>query len=223
MGIESTVIYPPVPWVAMATEWETKRKDFVWIGRIDPFKRLEDAIDIIAGLRNAGIECSLHIVGSAVDKGYLSSVVSLAKRMGDWVVLEGPIYGDAKASFLAQFRYAIHTRADEPFGITLVELMKAGCIPFAPNSCGSAEIVNHPALLFADKDEAVDKIRDVISDPGLASSVRSFLRHRAELFSTDRFCQSVRALVSGMIDSDSTAVEFVSSQIDSGGGRAHGN
>jgi glycosyltransferase involved in cell wall biosynthesis len=120
--------------------------------------------------------------------------------MGDWVVLEGPLYGEEKENYLSQFRYAIHTRADEPFGITLVELMKAGCIPFAPDSCGSAEILNHPALLFAGEDDAVTKIRKVISDPELSQSVRTFLRHRADLFSTETFCDSVVTLVSNILE-----------------------
>ena len=203
IGIESSVIYPPVPWIARETEWETRRKDFVWIGRIDPSKKLECAIDIIARLRNAGIDCSLHIVGSAADKKYLSSIQSLAKRMGGWVVLEGPLYGEEKTTFIAQFQYALHTRPDEPFGITLVELMKAGCIPIAPHSCGSAEILSHPSLLFASEVEAVSRVRQLFCDANLSRSVRSFIRQRAEQFSTDRFCKDAVALVSAMIDNRS--------------------
>jgi glycosyltransferase involved in cell wall biosynthesis len=218
IGIESSVIYPPVPWVAQEREWETRRKDFVWIGRIDPSKKLEHAINIVAELRNAGIDCAIHVVGAAVDKEYLNSIRMLAKRMGDWVVLEGPIYGEEKEKFLTQFRYAIHTRADEPFGITLVELMKAGCIPFAPNSCGAAEILHHPALLFADEAHAVVKIRELLSDPDLSLSVQSFLMQRIELFSTERFCNAVVALVSSMIDGAPSGAQIHSAktQIDSG-------
>jgi glycosyltransferase involved in cell wall biosynthesis len=139
--------------------------------------------------------------------------------MGDWVVLEGPLYGDEKVEFLEQFRYAIHTRADEPFGISLVELMKAGCIPFAPDSCGSAEILNHSALLFADTDQAVCKIGNVFADPDFSQSILSFLSHRTEAFSTDGFCESVVALVSSMIDRALPAFDFASSPAQAGSGR----
>jgi glycosyltransferase involved in cell wall biosynthesis len=120
--------------------------------------------------------------------------------MGGWVVLHGPVYGEDKTAFLAQFRYALHTRADEPFGITLVELMKAGCIPFAPNSCGSAEILNHPAVLYASEDQAVAKIRELFSDPGLSQSVRASLKQRADYFSTATFSESVVSLVSNLLE-----------------------
>jgi glycosyltransferase involved in cell wall biosynthesis len=212
MGIESPVIYPPVPWVSREKDWETRRNDFVWIGRIDPSKKLEDAINIVAALRNAGTDCAIHIVGVAADQAYLNSIRTLAKRMGDWVILEGPIYGEDKIDFLTQFRYAIHTRADEPFGITLVELMKAGCIPFAPNACGSAEILNHPALLFSSRDQAVAQICELFSNPDLSQSVRSFLKHRAESFATDEFCKSVISLVSAILERASSESEIHSSQ-----------
>ena len=200
MGIESSVIYPPVPWISRKKDWGARRKDFVWFGRIAPQKKVEHAIHIVAGLRNAGIDCAIHIAGTAVDKEYMTFIRDLARRMGDWVVLNGPLYGEEKADFLSQFRYALHTRADEPFGITLVEFMKAGCIPFAPDSCGSAEILNHPALLFASEDEAVKKIGKLLSEPDLSQSVRSFLMHRADFFSTDSFCESVVTLVSNVLD-----------------------
>jgi glycosyltransferase involved in cell wall biosynthesis len=120
--------------------------------------------------------------------------------MGDWVVLRGPVYGEDKTAFLMQFRYALHTRADEPFGITLVELLKAGCIPFAPNSCGSAEILNDPAVLYANEDEAVAKIHTLFSDPALCQSVRAFLKQRSDFFTTDRFCESAVSLVSNVLE-----------------------
>ena len=203
MGIKSSVIYPPVPWASPERDWEKRRNDFVWIGRIDPSKKLENAVKIVAGLRNAGIDCAIHIVGTAVDKNYFGTIRALAEQMGEWVILKGPLYGEDKAAFLSQFRYAIHTRTDEPFGITLVELMKAGCIPIAPHSCGSAEILSHPSLLFASEVEAVSRVRQLFCDANLSRSVRSFIRKRAEQFSTDRFCKDVVTLVSAMIDNRS--------------------
>ncbi len=211
-GIQSSVIYPPVPWFPREKDWESRRNDFVWFGRIAPQKKVEQAIGIVAGLRKAGLDCALHIAGTAVDEDYFKSIRDLAERMGDWVVLRGPIYGEDKADFLTQFRYALHTREDEPFGITLVELMKAGCIPFAPNSCGSAEILNQPALLFATEDEALDRIRGLLSNPDLTQYVRSSLKQRANFFSTESFCQSVVALVTNILQGASSRSDILASK-----------
>jgi glycosyltransferase involved in cell wall biosynthesis len=225
MGVESSVIYPPVPWLSREIDWDKRRTDFVWIGRIAPQKKVDNAIKIVAGLRNAGFDCAIQIAGTGSDKEYLTFIQDLAKRMGDWVVLKGPLFGEEKAAFLTQFRYALHTRADEPFGITLVELMKAGCIPFAPNSCGSAEILAHPALLFSNEQQAVAKIGELLSNPVLTQSVRDFLVQRAELFSTDSFCESAVTLISSILEHASSRpdVRHSQTQINSRHIGNHGN
>jgi len=206
VGIDSPVVYPPVPFAAHATEWQNKRPDFVWLGRIAPSKRLETAIAIVGRLRASGADCKLHIVGNAIDKQYDARIRELARIRGAWVVLEGPKYGAEKARFLSQFRYAIHTRADEPFGISLVELIKSGCIPFGPNSCGSAEILRHEDLLFMTEPEAASKILRVMHEPGRIDVLCQHLEERARCFSTDHFCSSVQNLVGEVLGEKSSLV-----------------
>ena len=198
LGIDSPVIHPPVPFVSHPTDWEHKLSDFVWIGRIAPSKRLETAINIVGRLREMGLALKLHVVGNATDKGYENTIRDFVRPRNDWVILEGPLYGHEKERFLTQFKYAIHTQVDEAFGITLVELLKSGCILFGPNSCGAAEIINHDDLLFDSEVEAVFKILRVFNEPRRIERLRSHLQGRAECFSTDRFCKSVRDIVAQM-------------------------
>ena len=195
--IDSPTIYPPVPALGSVDDlpWEGRRHDFVWIGRIAPSKRLESAISIVGRLRAAGLGCKLHIVGKATDKNYEAHVRQIARSRGEWTILEGPMYGTEKAQFLARFRYALHTRADEPFGITLAELIKSGCVVFGPNSGGSAEILSHDGLLFGTEEEAAGKILRAVAEPRRIETLRRHLEDRAKCFSTDRFCSSVQRLV----------------------------
>jgi glycosyltransferase involved in cell wall biosynthesis len=45
--------------------------------------------------------------------------------------------------------------ADEPFGMAVAELIRAGCIVFAPDTAGPAEIIGtYPALTFGSAAEA---------------------------------------------------------------------
>lgn len=194
-GVNSPVIYPPVPVRKNLSNWEERRPDFVWIGRIAPSKRLESAIDIVSRIRAAGGNCKLHIVGNAIDKEYEASIRNRVQAAGDWVVLDGPKYGEEKTEYLARFQYALHTRADEPFGISVAELVKSGCIVFGPDAAGSAEILNHKDLLFKSEDEAVEKIAKLIGDPKKASQMRRHLSARAARFSLDRFQSSVFRLI----------------------------
>jgi glycosyltransferase involved in cell wall biosynthesis len=189
--------------VPIFTDWANKQADFVWIGRITPSKRLETAINIVGRLRESGLHCKLHVVGNAIDKGYEARIRELAHSKGDWVVLEGPLYGPEKARFLSRFRYAIHTQENEAFGITLVELIKSGCILFGPDSCGGAEILDHDDLLFKTEEEAVRKILRVIQEPRRMDALRSHLLDRADCFSCEQFCRSVQQLVARFLEEKS--------------------
>ena len=207
LGIDSPIIYPPVPLVPHPIEWNKKQPDFVWIGRITPSKKLEMAINIVGKLRDTGLSCKLHVVGNAIDRSYETRVRDFARAKGDWVIFEGPLYGGEKARLLARFRYAIHTQANEAFGITIVELIKSGCIPFGPDSCGGAEILNHDDLLFNDEEVAAGKILRALQDPSRLESLRHHLHVRAELFSLKSFCSSVQHLVAHFLEQD--AGQFV--------------
>lgn len=202
LTIDSPTIYPPVPPLVSVDDlpWEDRQHDFVWIGRIVPSKRLESAIRIVGRLRAAGLGCKLHIVGKATDKDYEAHIRQIARSCGDWTILEGPLYGTEKAQFLARFRYALHTQADEAFGITLAELIKSGCIVFGPNSCGSAEILSHDDLLFETEEEAARKILHAVAEPNRIEGFRRHLEDRAKCFSADRFCSSVQRLVAEFLE-----------------------
>jgi glycosyltransferase involved in cell wall biosynthesis len=194
VGIRSPVIIPPVPFSPVSDEWECKQEDFVWLGRIARSKQLETAINIIAGLRKMGRGYKLHVIGGAVDEQYLRDLKQYAMLSGDFVIFHGPLYGSKKSSLLSKFRYAIHTRANEPFGISMVELIKAGCVVFGPKSAGTEEILQIQALLYESEGDALDTIIELLDDPANLQIVREQLGERAKCYSTDVFCESVRSL-----------------------------
>jgi len=206
LAVESQVIFPPVPIATSASNWDDRCQDFVWIGRIAPSKRVESAINIIRLVREAGVKCKLHIVGNALDKEYAASIHKLAQAVGDWVTLKGPLYGAEKTRYLENFQYALHTRADEPFGITVAELVKSGCIVFGPNSAGSAEILGRENLLFSTEREAADKILRVIRNPRLIEESIRHLQERAKCFSTGTFQSSVCRLVAEFLEKNPSAL-----------------
>ncbi|MGA2434640.1 MAG: glycosyltransferase family 4 protein [Bryobacteraceae bacterium] len=199
-GIESPVIHPPVPTTPVAVPWEERRPDFVWLGRIAPIKNLEVAIAIVDGIRKAGFDCKLHVVGKADDKKYGAAMKALAERAGGWTVFEGPLYGERKDRFLAGFRYALHTCWEDNFPITLIESIKSGCLSFGPDTFGSAEILNHEALTFPTVEEAVRKIAGTLPDAGRVAALREHLRARGEEFSADIFRRSVLRVAAKFIE-----------------------
>lgn len=196
-GLEQApVVYHPVWAQFPAVAWEEKEEAFVMIGRISPEKRIEEAIAILNAVRGKGHSIRLHLCGAIGRDAYGRSIEALCKRHRDWIVPEGQVSGSRKASLLTRCRYGIQTRAAEPFGISVAEMVKAGAIVFTRNDGGQVEIVNHRSLLFDSAADAVGKICAVIRDTEAQNRLRKHLRRQAVLFDSDAFMAAAREIVS---------------------------
>ena len=101
--------------------------------------------------------------------------------------------GVKKAEIMGRHRFGIQTTKAESFGIAVAEMVKAGAIVFAPSDGGTAETLQHSALLFADAREAVAKIEAVLETPSLQTALRLHLAKQAQLFSAEKFMWHARA------------------------------
>jgi len=105
------------------------------------------------------------------------------------------MYGPEKERFLAGHKYGISGRRNEAFGIAVAEMVKAGSLVWVPDGGGQKEIVAHPELIYVGRDEAVAKIRSVLTEPEKQTRLRDHLRARAGLFSAERFVREMRVIV----------------------------
>ncbi len=190
----SIVIYPPAGTDFSKVPWGKREQSFVMIGRIAPEKRIEIAIQILEKLRQRGYAVRLHLCGQIGSDRYGRQVAALCSRYSDWIVAEGDVSGKAKSDVLTKCRFGIQTRAAEPFGISVVEMIKAGAIVFAPQDGGQAEVLGRSDLLFSSIEDAVEKIVTVLKDESLQSSMRSHLARQSEQFSTRNFVGAVQTL-----------------------------
>ena len=121
---------------------------FVCIGRISPEKRIEQIIQILKQVRVRGHKIHLNIIGGTEETPYGRSIEELSKTERDWITLEGKRFGSDKTKILSQHLFGIHACQGEAFGISVVEMVKAGCITFVPDEGGQTEIVNHSSLTY---------------------------------------------------------------------------
>ena len=191
----AAAIYPPVWSEFPIVPWEKKEDSFVMIGRISPEKQVEKAISILSAVRKMGHSIKLHLCGQIEDDLYGRRIAGLCQRHSDWVIAEGRVTGERKASILARCRYGIQARSAEPFGISVAEMVKAGEIVFAPHDGGQAEILQCSDLLFASESDAVEKIHRVLQSASLQSAIHSTLLAKTRDFSTTSFISSVREVV----------------------------
>lgn len=193
-GIESDVIYPPVPDPACLTSWDRKENGFVYLGRISPEKRIEDIIQIVRRVRDVDRSIHLHLIGPSSDSFYAKKIKNLIQINRDWLSWDGVLVGKHKYPFIEGHRYGISGRRAEPFGISLAEQAKAGCLVWVPDGGGQVEIVNHPILVYKNIDDAVSKIMKVFLSCSLRDELRRHLSARVKLFSIEAFISQVKWL-----------------------------
>ena len=194
-GIESAVIYPPVTGGFPNIDWEKKENGFLLIGRISPEKEIEKVIEILIKARKNNPDIHLHIVGRIDDIGYAKNIKKICEENNSWCFLEDPVYGKKKLDFIAGHKFGISGRANEPFGIAVAEMVKAGCIVFVPDGGGQTEIVSNADLVYKNKDDAAEKINRVLKNSVIQSDLRDYLFKQSQKFSTEKFKQEVKNMV----------------------------
>ena len=189
------VVYPPVNASSVRTVWDGRREGFLCISRIVPYKRIERVIEIIRRVREQGFDVSLHVVGRPDDPDYFARISQLRQRFEPWLSLQDVVPNQELISLIDQYKYGIHGALDEPFGIAIAEMVKAGCIVFVPDGGGQTEIVGVPELTYESIDDAVVKITNVLGGKSLQFTLQNHLERQRDLFSTQTFCQTINRVV----------------------------
>jgi glycosyltransferase involved in cell wall biosynthesis len=201
LHLETRTLYPPVPNDVQGKPWNEREDGFLCVGRIVPEKQVERAVRIVAAVRREHPDVHLHVVGRVGDRAYFRGLKRLARSLGDWVEFETDVPAPRKAELLASHKYGIHGKENEPFGITIAELVNAGCLVWVPSGGGQVEIVAHEALTYSGIEDGASRILSVLADEDRQAGLRAHLAERAGNFSVERFERDVREIVAGFIAS----------------------
>ncbi len=193
-GVGSQVVYPPVGGDFPEVPWAGREDGFVVMARLVPEKGIGLVVDVLSRVRRER-DVHLHIVGRRERSAHAGEVEQMCRRHGDWIRIEGELYGPAKAAMLAGHRYGISGCRNEAFGIAVAEMVKAGEIVWVPSGGGQQEIVARPDLVYSDPDEAAAKILAVLADAERQAELRRGLGERSRLFTIERFVEGMRKAV----------------------------
>lgn len=189
------IVYPPVSAEFPSVPWENKEQAFVMIGRIAPEKQIERAVAILEAVRQRGHAIQFHLCGPIENDTYGRSIAKICRERSDWIIQEGRVSGTRKAQILSHCRFGIQTSGAEGFGIAVAEMAKAGAIVFASSGGGQTEVLDNPDLLFSSVDDAADKICAVLSNAEKQRALCSYIAHRTEMFSAERFMLAAQTQV----------------------------
>jgi glycosyltransferase involved in cell wall biosynthesis len=197
-GIQPRVIYPPVLSIYRPKPWEERQDSFLCISRLVPEKNLEKAITIVERIRTQGYDMHLRIIAgtrSGTNRNYYDRIRKLQEDR-TWLLIDHDISREALSDLLTSYKYGLHVRENEQFGIGVAEMLLAGCLPFVPEAGGQAEIVaGNPFLTFDDESDAVQKILSVLKDKELQGQLRDSLTTNYPLFSERVFMEQIRETV----------------------------
>lgn len=152
------VIYPPVDlklWSSHSREGEL-RNDIASFARFDPWKRHDLQLRIVRGLGS-----HLRVLGRAITETEVEHLRWLREtaRGDEHVEFCVNLPQTEVKKLLRLSKVFIHTADAEPFGITTVEAIAAGCVPVVRDDGAAPEIVPFEELRFKTIPEGREKVR----------------------------------------------------------------
>lgn len=194
---EITVLPPPVAPAPFSVPWDARANGFLCIGRIAAEKEIEKVIAIVEAVRRQVPGIELHLIGSrGPEAAYGDKIRALVRARSTWLHLHEDLSRHDLQQKIGSYRYGIHGMQDEHFGMATAEMVEGGCIVFAPDSGGQVEVVGrNSGLLYANREDAVQKIVQVLNSSERQTGLRAELARRQGAFSSERFMQAIRDAV----------------------------
>jgi len=173
---ETTVVRPPVVDQFSGEAWDEREEGFVAVGRVHPSKRQHEMIEIIDKIRQER-EVHLHILGEVPETDYGMKISRMASKRS-YIHLEGWIPHREINRFLEMHKYGLHNHRFECYGIGVMEMVRAGIIPFVHDSGGPGqEFAEIPSILFENKKDAAKQTVAVVEDSDRQEKIRDKLQN----------------------------------------------
>ena len=191
VGVRTNVLYPPVDLDLWRPKKDYERHGAVSFARFSrnyPFKRQEWQLEII---REKNVDLlMMGTARTAEELNYLEFLKVIAK--GNLKFLPNVDLDVARRNLWAR-KVFLCTAESEPFGITVVQAIAAGCLPLVYDNGGPREIVPFSELRFNNIREARLKL-DLAIKGRYDYLMGPLLRH-IRIFGTDRFRGNLMALL----------------------------
>ncbi len=175
-GREAEVIHPPVDIADFQRDADEERSDFLWIGRLVPYKRPDAVVELF---RNLPFRLTMIGVGPLEAR--------LRADLPANVELLGWVGRDELVERLRRARALVHL-AEDDFGMVMVEALAAGTPVIALERGGALDIVRpgEDGILVG---QGIAEQRHAIEVVAARGWDRSLLAERAQLFSPERFVE----------------------------------
>jgi glycosyltransferase involved in cell wall biosynthesis len=187
-GREAEVVHPPVELSDLHPQADGSRGDFLWVGRLVPYKRPEVVLEAFRGLPHRLTMVGIGPLEESI-RGRLPSNVELR----DWISREelAGLYRGA-SGFL-------HV-GEEDFGMTMVEALAGGVPVIALDAGGARDIVRAGVDGVLIPEPSVAAIAAAVERVARETWDSDALMARAGEFSRERFTARMRQLLTAAME-----------------------
>jgi glycosyltransferase involved in cell wall biosynthesis len=182
-GRTAKVVFPPVRTDYYTPDGDARDDEYLFVGRLVAYKRPELAVAAFAGLRSR-----LVVVGS----GQLEAELRASATPN---VEFRPSVTDDELRSLYRRATALVCPAEEDFGIAMAEAQATGTPVIGFHRGGARDIVVDGVTGWLIREQTVAAVRDAVLRAGRERLDPAVIRENAERFSSRRFRDSMRAVV----------------------------
>ena len=196
MGIEPIVVYPPVDVQKFYSEvdWDEREDKAVTVGTFYPFKRMTILLDIAKLLP----KINFLLIG-LLEKRHINYYQKIIKNKPKNVnVLHNLSYETLKKE-LSNSKVYVHL-CQEPFGISVIEAIAAGCAPIVYHLGGPIEILGNSALSWSDTRELADSVERLVNDEMLWRNTIKNAKSKLFQFKSPVFEQRIKDIIKSYIE-----------------------
>ena len=196
---ETYIVYPPVDLSQFSCPYSERPESIASLGRFTPEKRQLDQIKLAEQLP----EIDFKIIGFVFSQKYFDDCQAyINTHHVENVKLLPNLAFDDLISALQSSKYFLHTLENEPFGITAVQAIAAGCIPIVHDSGGQREVVPLDFLRFKFLDQIPEIIRHVeeLSQDAVSKLIASLQQNARENYDAAVFHHRMVTIFSYIIE-----------------------
>ena len=191
------IIYPPVDieFFSRVVNSDSRENRIVVLGRYNPDKNIELALEVAKVLKNMNIKFEMSIVGNLSKSyyPYYSYLQKLVKKyeLSDMVQLKTNVDINDLLHVFEKSKVLFHPTVGEPFGMCVAEAMSAGLVPVVPSFGGNTEFV--PESLRYNNSKEAAKI--IMRSMNASLHQRLHLSNSVKKFGKKRFKNGLKNLL----------------------------
>lgn len=192
------IIYPPIDidFFSRVVSSDSRENRIVVLGRFNPDKNIELALEVAKVLKGMNIKFEMSIVGnlSKLYNPYYNYLQKLIKVNGlsDLVDLKTNVDINDLLALFGKSKVLFHPTLGEPFGMCIAEAMSAGLVPVVPNFGGNTEFVPESQRYSNQKEAA----KIILKSMNANLQQRFSLSNSVKKFGKGRFKDNLKRLLS---------------------------